>query len=372
MKRLLHAVVTVVSRVWSVLGISLLMIVALELLATAWLRIAGPGESEDYRVHADGYRDANWVHAYFKEFEAANRVEWRPYVYWRREPFQGRYLNIDDGGLRRTWNPPALPSHRQPRVFVFGGSTMWGTGARDDYTIASWLSHLLAEKHGVAANVINFGEGGYLSTQELIALESELQDGNTPDLAVFLDGVNDVFAAFQNGAAGIPQNEGNRVREFNIDQRIYREALQTWFKDSAVFAVFGHLPVPGPPQNVDLNGLSEAVTTHYAASVTMINRLAQAYHFRTLFYWQPVIFTKRNLTAYEQGEFEKQGFLSAFYQSVYGRMRDQGQVKYLGDLFADDPNPYFIDFCHLTEAGNERIAEGMVADVAAALTAPTN
>ena len=36
MKRLLHAVVTVVSRVWSVLGISLLMIVALELLAT-WL-----------------------------------------------------------------------------------------------------------------------------------------------------------------------------------------------------------------------------------------------------------------------------------------------------------------------------------------------
>ena len=371
MKRLLQAVVAAVPRVWSVLGISLLMIVAIELLATAWLEITGQGEpAEDYRVHADGYRGADWVHAYFKEFDAANHVAWRPYVYWRREPFQGRYLNIDDNGLRRTWNPPAPPTERPPRIFIFGGSTMWGTGARDDYTIASWLSRLLVERHGVVANVTNFAEGGYLSMQELIALESELQGGNVPDLALFLDGVNDVFAAFQNGAPGIPQNEGNRVREFNIRQRIYGEALQTWFRGSSVFAIFGHPPVPGPPPDVDLDELGTAVTTHYAAVVTMINRLAQAYHFRTLFYWQPVIFTKHHRTAYEQGELEKLAFVTTFFENVYGRMRDQSQVRYIGELFADDPSPYFIDFCHLTEAGSQQIAAAMVDDVAAALAAP--
>jgi hypothetical protein len=45
-------------------------------------------------------------------------------------------------------------------------------------------------------------------------------------------------------------------------------------------------------------------------------------------------------------------------------------VRYIGELFADDPSPYFIDFCHLTEAGSRRIAEAMVDDVAAALAAP--
>ena len=312
MKRLLQVVVGAVPRVWALLGISLLMIVAIELLATAWLRITDSAEpTEDYRVHADGYHGADWVDAYFKEFEVANHVAWRPFVYWRRAPFQGRYLNIDDRGLRKTWNPPAAPSDRRPRIFIFGGSTMWGTGARDDYTIASWLSRLLAEKHGLAANVTNFGEGGYLSMQELIALESELQDGNAPDVAVFLDGVNDVFAAFQNGAPGIPQNEVNRVREFNIDQRIYREALLTWFRRSAVFAVFNRPSAPVAPPDIDLDALGEAVIGHYAAVVAMINRLAPAYQFRALFFWQPVLFMKPHLTTYEQGELAKQGLSDA-------------------------------------------------------------
>ena len=371
-RRWLRASITVVSKLWSLCGISLLMIVAIELLATAWLRVTDrSGMSEDPRVHADGYRDADWVEAYFQEFNAANHVAWRPFVYWRREPFHGRFVNIDEQGLRKTWNPPAPASDRAPRIFIFGGSTMWGTGARDDFTIASWLAKLLAE-HGHGASVTNFGEGGYVSMQELIALETELQQGNIPDLVVFLDGVNDVFAAFQNGAPGIPQNERNRVREFNIDQRIYREALQTWFKDSAVFALFAPAPSDAAPRAVGLDQLSAAVIERYVAVVGMIDNLAHAYHFRTQFYWQPVIFTKQHLTSYEKGEWEKQSLLASFYQNVYGQaqVRSTWPVRYLGDLFGDDPNPYFIDFCHLTESGNERIARAMVDDVSATLGQP--
>jgi len=375
MIHLLKRIAWFVPRLWSLLGIALLMVIAIEILASTWLRVTHRSENgEDYRVHADGYHDAEWVHPYFHEFEAANHAVWRSYVYWRRAPFRGRYLNIDEQGLRRTWNPPTTGGEKRPRIFIFGGSTMWGTGARDDYTIASWLSRLLMERTGVAATVVNFGEGGYLSTQELIALEEELQRGSTPDVAVFLDGVNDVFAAFQNGVPGIPQNEANRMREFNIDQRIYREALLTWFKESAVFALLARPGVAAATPQVDLDALSAKVTEHYAAFVTMIDRLARTYHFQALFFWQPVIFAKQQLTPYEHDEATKQAFLKPFYQNVYERVRDrrawEGRVRYVGDLFAADAGPYFIDFCHLTESGNQRIAQTIVSDVAAALAAP--
>src|SRR5262249_2285111 len=171
---------------------------------------------------------ADWVNSYFREFAQANRVEWQSYVYWRRQPFAGRYITIDAGGIRRTWNPPADTNRKTRHIFFFGGSTMWGTAARDDYTIASILSRLLAAQTspGDRVEVTNFAEGGYVSKQELIMLLGELQRGNVPDLAIFFDGVNDVFAAFQSGKPGIPQNESHRVREFNIDVdgRIYRES----------------------------------------------------------------------------------------------------------------------------------------------------
>jgi len=74
-----------------------------------------------------------------------------------------RLLSADD--------PP--PVH----LFAFGGSTMWGWGARDDYTIVSYLSKLLDEK-GYPAEVTNYGQLNYVSTQEVIALLRCIQRGN--------------------------------------------------------------------------------------------------------------------------------------------------------------------------------------------------
>jgi lysophospholipase L1-like esterase len=367
--RILRAGVALVFGLWTCVGIAVLMLIAIEALAGVWLRTRRPADAgEDARVRADGYVDADWVRPYFDEFAAANHVTWRSYVYWRRQPFHGRYVNIDERGLRDTWNSPNPAGQQRPRIFLFGGSTMWGTGARDEHTIASALSRQLAER-GIAGDVTNFGEGGYSSRQELIALETELQDGNVPELVVFLDGVNDVFAAFQNGAAGIPQNEGNRVREFNIDLRIYREALQNWVRNSAVYALL--VPPPVPQQPADPDSLAADVIAHYAAVATMVGRLGQSYGFRSLFFWQPVIFTKPQRTSYEQAQFDEQAFLAPFYSNVYGRMRADAAaspaIHYLGDLFASDRQPYYIDFCHLTETGNDRIAAAMAGDVAAAL-----
>ena len=52
-----------------------------------------------------------------------------PYVYWRQAEFKGKYYNINDQGIRQTWNPSGTDGVSHPndvQVFMFGGSTMWG------------------------------------------------------------------------------------------------------------------------------------------------------------------------------------------------------------------------------------------------------
>jgi len=70
------------------------------------------------------------------------------------------------------------------RIFTFGASTMWGYGARDDHTIASYLSKRLHEQ-GYRAQVTNRGQPGYVNTQVVVALLRGLHCGERPDIALW-------------------------------------------------------------------------------------------------------------------------------------------------------------------------------------------
>jgi lysophospholipase L1-like esterase len=98
---------------------------------------------------------------------------------------------------------------------MFGGSTMWGAGSRDSFTVPSLLARALQGRE-LRVEITNFGETGYVSTQGVITLLLQLRKGNVPDAVIFYEGVNDTYSAYQNGIAGIPQNEFNRVKEFNL------------------------------------------------------------------------------------------------------------------------------------------------------------
>ncbi len=167
--------------------------------------------AERHRVIADTYGDAAWINDYREEFRRAYIAQWRSYVYWRRTPYHGNYINVDANGLRLTTSTEGAgkASGTPLKVFMFGGSTMWGVGARDAFTIPSIVARELQQK-GVAVEVVNFGESGYVSTQEVITLLLQLQKGERPALVVFYDGVNDIFSAYQQRMAGLPQNEFNR------------------------------------------------------------------------------------------------------------------------------------------------------------------
>ncbi|WP_133511308.1 SGNH/GDSL hydrolase family protein [Candidatus Thiosymbion oneisti] len=382
---------------WLLLGITLILIIVCEL----GLRLAlttrdrlmdrqppTEGEYENRLVQADAYRDAAWVHEYFKERNKARRSVWSPYVYWQGAPHRSRYINTNQNGLRATWNPPTRDGANDPppvRVFTFGGSTMWGWGARDDYTIASHLSKLLHAK-GYRAEVTNHGQFGYVSTQEAIALLRCIQRGDVPDIVLFYDGINDVFSAHQNGAAGIPMNEVVRRAEFRLSlswrpkqlARIYGRGFlikNLWGFHRLVTGLQHRIrPQASPHTGSQVPVLSDEVVRQavrvYQTNLTLVESLGRGYGFDPLFYWQPIIFSKRHRSPWEE-------ILAGFafstkqaYDTIYRRVRQSESLnshprfRNISALFDDSGEPYYVDqFHHLSEAGNRRVAAAIADDV---------
>jgi lysophospholipase L1-like esterase len=281
------------------------------------------------------------------------------------------------------------------RIFVFGGSTIWGPAVRDDYTIPSHLSKLLAGA-GLCAEVTNHGETGYVSTQELILLMRALQKGDVPDLVVLYDGVNELFSAIQNNEVGLPQNEDHRRREFNLlldGSRLRSAYLSHLFQPKGLTRLRAAVQArirPGsrggaglePTQagtfsNLgDKDSLISGMIRAYKSNLGMVRLLGERYGFATLFYWQPMIFSKRSVSDYEQSWVDRSaGLWKDFITRGYARIEDDVDLKSstsfrnLAGIFDDFPEPYYVDSFHLTEDGNRVIAEAIADDVAIRLRA---
>jgi lysophospholipase L1-like esterase len=371
-----------IKNAWLVFGITILLLLAVEFFSSVLLALHR-GTPTDPKIHADAYGTAEWPAAYFYEFDSI-RTKWQPYVHWRREPFKGKYITIDQEGIRQTWNAKGGINSGSKifRIFMFGGSTMWGSGAQDNDTIPSILSRLLNE-HGFNVEVTNFGEAGYVSTQEIILFLRQLQNDKVPDLAIFYDGSNDAFSTFQNrGVAGLPQNESNREREFNLlrpamKARLYTEALRVALTSTATYQVLTAIARrimrrDGFSQDESLTAsesqLASDVARVYSWNMRFVKHIGEIYGFRTLFYWQPNIFTKHELTSYERQVLNEVEHLKMYYMattsSVKTRLSNIDVFHDISEVFAGDTRPYFIDPWHLTGAGNEIVARRMLEDVA--------
>jgi hypothetical protein len=378
-----------VTTAWLVAGVTLLLFAVLEIvLLLAFTVKDGLGRAGrvDRRVRADTYTETSWVRDLFRE-ERRVRAQWHSYVYWRQRPFQGEHINIDADGIRRTM--PAAPSPvisgRPLRIFMFGGSTLWGSGARDAFTIPSILARRL-HADGVAATVVNMGQVGYVSTQEVIGLLLRLQKGDVPDLVIFYDGVNDTFSAFQQRVAGLPHNEFNRVVEFNLarpshfwrrGQMVLGDVAARLSSVRLVHSLVGGTdqdqpigvrpPVLEHLASTDDANLPGTVIARYRGSVELVKAWATHYGFRAVFYWQPTIFDKPALTAYERTQRERHEEMAPFFRETYDILRRAPgpgtDVHDLSGIFADVALPVYVDWCHLGESGNEAIAARMARDL---------
>ena len=101
-------------------------------------------------------------------------------------------ITINSLGLRGDEFSNIKPSDTY-RIFMIGGSTMFGAGATsDETTISGYLQNILDENDfGFDVEVINAGIQGADSNTELSLIEQKLM-GLSPDLLIIYDGWNDL------------------------------------------------------------------------------------------------------------------------------------------------------------------------------------
>lgn len=355
---------------WGLLSATLLAallgLVGLEVLARA---LSTPPQ-EGPRATADAFAEQPEAEAMLAEIYSGRiTTQFAPFVHYRLGPHPGPHVTIDEEGHRVV--PGTRSSTTGPTVWMFGGSTMWGMGARDTATIPAWL----AAKLGPEVRVESFAQVGYMSTQEVLTLLMQLQTRSPPDVVVFYDGVNEVLPALKLGRVGVSLDVPRRQAEFNITRpgelgRLLRAALRGLAKESKLVTwVLG--PTPSAPAITASNPdeVAARIIETYAANVRTLVGMGQTFGFRTCLYWQPTVFSKRRRSPGEEKEAQARADFRPLYEAAQARLHSRGPepVTDLSDAFGDDPAPAFFDFCHVAEAGNRRLAELMLPCVQGAL-----
>ncbi|BBM85150.1 SGNH/GDSL hydrolase family protein [Candidatus Uabimicrobium amorphum] len=310
--------------------------------------------------------EKKWSESYFNELVNI-KAEWTPYLVWKCKPTQGKYINVDNNSIRATKN-----YHKSGiKIFMFGGSTMWGNGARDDYTIPSFVAHYLNEK-GIVANITNYGETGHGSTQEVLKLLLLLREGKRPDYVIFYDGFNDTVGGYQSGVAGFPLSAPRRHQEFNMSRRynklgraFTKATLQKFPVCFVVNDLLWYFRVKGSSVVKSRMDLDRQIVEKYLQNVSTVKQLAKIYGFKAFFYWQPTLESKTNRTMFEKTLFEE-GFsyhngLTGVYK-VFKEKSPQGIVN-LDDALKDHEGTLFYDWIHILEQGNGIIGKRMSGDI---------
>lgn len=318
----------------------------------AWAPLDPAAQAPD-REHADAVRDQSWTADYWREHAASKDTEWRSYVYWRRSPYAGALISVDAHGFRLT---PAAPNPAQRTVWLFGGSVVWGTGNRDSGTLAAALQDIYAQRAPeLGVRVLNFGESGYVSRQSLTAFQLALACPEPPaDLAIFLDGANDVYSALQSGVAGLPQNESNRVLEFNSARQLRQQAKAWALRLEGVARL---VAAPAPTMDSDaIERLAGAIATAYRAVVLQARAVGLSYDVPVLNLWQPTVFDRPEAVGDEVRIIAASPALHGQLQRATRRALEiEGLTDPIDALAGDEA--VFFDFVHLSERGQRLLAE---------------
>jgi len=312
----------------------------------------------------DGFSDRD---EFWREQRRAKRgANFQPYYHWRRGAFEGKYTNTSPDGVRLTVKENIYPDAR--KVFMFGGSTLWGTGSPDKNTIPSELQALL----GPAFDVYNFGESGYVSTQELNYLLHRLSMGDVPDTVIFYDGVNDGYAGAY--SPSIPRDPQKLREEKKISSGTLTD-LASLFTKSNYYEFFfrekGQRNWDFQVENkIESNSLS--VIDMYEAHIKQVKALSKEYGFQALFFWQPNLLSQnRNMNEFERAIIDTASpvFIKsqkAVYEAAKTQLsgRENEKIYFLGDIFDDIDEPIYIDWMHIGPNGNAIVARRIFENLA--------
>lgn len=364
------------TEIWAILGVALLLLTTLEVSLTSYYERADKRERQSAAKAAANsgvYANPDLAEEYFKELTDAKARVWASYTQSQQTDYAGKFINVHEG-TRRTWNSEAIKDDKRTRlkIFFFGGSTLWGLGSRDDFTIPSLVAKMLAE-NGISAEVTNYAVIGDVTTQSLIRLVLELRKRNVPDLVVFYGGSVEAFSACYEGEPGVPL--GNSSLEKISPKKEAKARISIRLENFALIRLLtGKTQLAGCSKTLDV--LSDGALDVYLGNVRFIEAISRSLSFRTLFYLEPQLSDKTHRTKYEEDQLLKSEKRLPGKNDLYSLMRsklvkredeslEQNVFHDLRTIFADVASPIYMDGGHYGEDGNDRISRKIAADILA-------
>lgn len=335
------------------------------------------------------YSSQDWAKRNWYEFRLSRTQQFYPYAGWRRAPFKGQTIEVDQDGVRLT--PGADCSPKSFKVFTFGASEMWGTGSPNWGTIPAHLQKGFEKLRQGPVCVTNFAESAYVSTQGVIMLLMQLRSGNVPDVVLFYTIGDDIYSAYQSGRPGVLENleqiaakfEGRQVPTAPSKLSPLVGWIQSTYSYLLVDMLMGKLTIANPQQEpsipsklvtyesmgIDAATLSDLVLKNYLGNYKIVSALAKEYGFRYFFFLPPsVLLGNKPLTPEEQEmkrKAESEVALHKLFTAVYRTIeRESSKYQNLHSMVHvldryDDL--MFIDEGHVTPIGNQVIADRMLA-----------
>ena len=334
------------------------------------------------REKASYYSSQDWGERYWQEFRLSNTQRYTPFVGWRRAPFQGDTIAIDQHGVRVT--PGADCRATSWKVFTFGASEMWGTGAPNWGTIPAYLQQGLEKRRQGPVCVMNFAESAYVSMQDVLMLLLQLRSGNVPDVVLFYDIGGDIAAAYQSWQAGVSANLAQLAAKFEGRQQPWSvvEQLRKTYAYALIDKLVGALWNVTPPQaaptplargtdeslGLDVAALSDAIVQEYLGTYQMVRALARQYGFMYVFVMPPrLLLGNKPLTPEEQAmqqEAVSEAAFATLSSTVYHTLaRTRAHYPHLYSMlhiFDHAEGLIWIDEVHVTPIGNQLIAASLL------------
>lgn len=301
-----------------------------------------------YRDYFSGPCKARYADYYYLSFDCKSQTLNTTSYYWSRKVPDSAPL-----GTGRTI------------IWLFGGSTMLNLTASDELTIANQLAKNL-NKGRRDYVVVNFGMGGFGSTQEFIKFSDILrrvEQTELPDLVIFYDGYNDAAQAMTFGAGNLQEDITAKLR-FMIEGNY--DPLLAYFVSNKIAAhsEFWRINIAPlanryfeqatinlrPPLDQDY----EKAVAVYIRNTKLIRAISSEFGVRPVFVLQPMIFTKKSLTQFEESVLRDvvnvngphADYMRGFYQSVKIQMASYGEFIDLTNALDDRQETDFIDHGH--------------------------
>jgi len=314
----------------------------------------------DYRVNGPNYKNKDFARRHFRDLKRVKELYF-PYTIWKNRPLTTDTINIDETFKRKTFfSKDCSPDCK--KIFVFGGSTLFGEGVSDERTIPSYLAKIISGKiKTLNFEVRNYGNRGYQSTQELIRLIMLLERGMVPDLVVFYDGVNDIITSVYNpGIAGYHQKYDFIEQKFNTNS-FSSLLMSSKFVELLHLINERFLKRSSKESIADLDNLIKRGVDSYITNLKIVDGLSKRYSFDYYAFLQPTLVTsEKKMTSYEKTYYDESANLQKIYKQSYERINRIDMTNYsfenLSMVFKNVKENIFIDFAHSGDNGNFMVA----------------